>query len=338
MAILMAGEAVLLALVVLGALVLGSYHVIFRRPLPRTVGEIEVEGLAAAIEIRRDRWGVPHILSRDRQDGAFGVGFTHAQDRLWQMELQRRIAAGRLSEVIGERGLPIDRLMRRLGLRRVSEAEWHVTHAAGELRGLLEAYARGVNAAMLERPLAAEFTILRHRPEPWQPEDSLAVGRLLSFIQAGNWEAQLIRVRILKELGPELTAALDPAYPEGHPRVGAAGPAGSLHQGDPPGWASRRSADAAALLHPARVRAPCADRAFDVRALPFHPGARHLGAVMNEKPIEKEGPGAAVTAPVREVEIGDLDGHVGHTLEPDWKRLPIGPDHILYPAWRCFRF
>jgi penicillin amidase len=223
MGIVVVAGALLLALVVL---VLGSYHVIFRRPLPRTAGEIEVDGLAAAIEIRRDRWGVPHIRAGDRQDGAFGIGFTQAQDRLWQMELHRRIAAGRLSEVIGVRGLPIDRLMRRLGLHRVSEAELHVTHASSEVRLLLEGYARGVNAAMRDRPPAAEFTMLRHRPDPWEPEDSLAVARLLSFIQAGNWEAQLIRMRMLKELGPELTAALDPAYPEGHPRVAEAAAAG----------------------------------------------------------------------------------------------------------------
>jgi penicillin amidase len=224
MEIVVVAGAILLVLVVL---VLGSYQLIFRRALPRTSGEIEVDGPGTEIEIRRDRWGVPHVRAGSREDGAFAIGFVQAQDRLWQMELHRRIAAGRLSEVIGERGLPIDRLMRRLGLRRISEAEWHVTHAAGELRPLLAAYARGVNAAIRDRPPAAEFTILRHRPEPWEPEDSLAVGRLLSFIQAGNWEAQLIRMRMLKELGPEMTAALDPAFPRGNPLVGDAADPGA---------------------------------------------------------------------------------------------------------------
>ena len=207
---------------VLVALVAASYHLIFRRPLPRTRGTIAIDGPGAPLEIRRDRWGVPHIVAADRRDAAFAVGFVHAQDRLWQMELHRRIAAGRLSEIIGDRGLPNDRLMRRLGLRRVSEAEWHVTHAASEVRPLLQAYTDGVNAAMRDRPMAAEFTILRHRPEPWEPEDTIAVAKLLSFIQAGNWEAQLIRIRMLKELGPEMTSALDPAYPAGHPRIAEA--------------------------------------------------------------------------------------------------------------------
>ena len=211
---LLAAGAILLAVV---ALVLAAYVVIFRRPLPRTMGELVVDGLDAVVEIVRDQHGVPHVGAASRRDAAFAVGFLHGQERLWQMEMQRRLAAGRLSEVIGVRGLPSDRLMRRLGLYRVAEAEWHVTHVASPLRPLLLAYADGVNAAVRDRPLPAEFTILSHRPEPWRPEDSIAAGRLLGFSQSGNWEAQLIRARLLKEVGPEVMAALEPRYPPGHP-------------------------------------------------------------------------------------------------------------------------
>lgn len=187
-----------------------AYHVIFRRPLPRLEGRLAVPGLDGEVVITRDEHGVPHIAAASRRDALFGTGFVHGQDRLWQMEVQRRMAAGRLSEVVGPRALSADRLMRRLGLRRVSEAEWHVTHATGDVRDELLSYTAGVNAAIRDRPLPAEFTILRHRPEPWEPEDTLAVGRLLSYSQAGNWESQLVRMRLLKELGPELTLALDP--------------------------------------------------------------------------------------------------------------------------------
>jgi len=100
----------------------------------------------------------------------------------------------------------------------------------------------------------------------------------------------------------------------------------------PPGRAGCRTSDAAALLHPARLRAAGADRAADVRALPLHPRARDLGATVSDKDLTQEGPGAAVVTPPREIEIVELDGHGGHTLEPEWKRLPIGPDHILYPV------
>ncbi|MGI8608354.1 MAG: penicillin acylase family protein [Candidatus Dormibacteria bacterium] len=198
------------ALSLLIAVVAIAYHLIFRRPLPRVEGRLQVSGIDADVVLTRDERGIPHISASSRRDALFGIGFVHAQDRLWQMELQRRMAAGRLCEVVGPRGLGVDRLMRRLGLRRVSEAEWHITHATGDVRAEVLAYTAGVNAAMRDRPLPAEFTILRHRPEPWEPEDTLAVGRLLSYSQALNWESQLVRMRLLKELGAELTAALDP--------------------------------------------------------------------------------------------------------------------------------
>jgi penicillin amidase len=221
--------AVLIALLALVAgLVVAAYAghwAIFRRPLPRVDGALRVEGARGEIEILRDRSGVPHVRAESWEDLMFAVGFLHGQDRLWQMELHRRIAAGRVSEMIGPRGLPADRLMRRLGLRRVSEAEWHVTHAAGELRQSLLAYTAGVNAAIADRPLPAELTILRHRPEPWDPVDTLAVGRLLAFTQAGNWEAQLIRMRLLKAVGPEVAADLDPAcHPHAPSILGSGGP------------------------------------------------------------------------------------------------------------------
>ncbi|MEA2646192.1 MAG: penicillin amidase, partial [Chloroflexota bacterium] len=223
------------ALVAVIALVLATYAVIFRRPLPRTTGGLAVAGLDAEVEVVRDARGVPHVSASSRHDAAFAVGFLHGQERMWQMELQRRLAAGRLAEVLGERAVPSDRLMRRLGLYRVSEAEWHVTHAGSAVRPLLLAYTDGVNAAMADRPLAAEFTILRHRPEPWRPEDTIACGRLLAFSQSGNWEAQLVRARLLKELGPEAMADLEPRYPAGHPLVGDWGDA--VAEPAPPGSA-----------------------------------------------------------------------------------------------------
>ncbi|MHB8508161.1 MAG: penicillin acylase family protein [Candidatus Dormibacteria bacterium] len=200
---------VLLALVALVLVALAGYFVIFLRPLPRTRGHLIVDGLLGPVRVARDEQGVPHVEAANDHDLAFAVGFLHGQERLWQMELQRRAAAGRLCEVLGERALPVDRLMRRLGLRRVSEAEWHVTLATGEVRRLLIAYSDGVNAAISDRPLPAEFKIARHRPEPWEPEDTLAVGRLLGLSQAGNWEAQLLRMRLLRAVGPALAAEIE---------------------------------------------------------------------------------------------------------------------------------
>ncbi|MFC2031459.1 penicillin acylase family protein, partial [Chloroflexota bacterium] len=100
-----------------GAVGLG-YHWLLRRPLPRTRGVLRFEGLDGEIEILRDPWGVPHIYASNSHDLFFAQGFVHAQDRLWQMELNRRIVAGRLSEVIGPRSVPVDRWVRTLGMRR----------------------------------------------------------------------------------------------------------------------------------------------------------------------------------------------------------------------------
>src|SRR3979409_2526007 len=96
---------------VLLVLVLACYQVIFRRPLPRLSGTLTVDGLQGPVEIRRDRKGGPHRRAQSTADGAFAVGFLHAQDRMWQRELHRRIAAGRLSEVVGKQAIPVDQLM-----------------------------------------------------------------------------------------------------------------------------------------------------------------------------------------------------------------------------------
>ena len=85
-------------------------------PLPRQEGTIELDGLEGPVRVRRDRWGVPHVEAESRSDLWFAQGFCHGQDRLWQMDFYRRVVSGRLSEMAGEEGLPVDRLMRTLGI------------------------------------------------------------------------------------------------------------------------------------------------------------------------------------------------------------------------------
>src|SRR5688500_2939583 len=107
-----------------GALAAGAMGYLLRRPLPQLDGEIRVKGLNGTVEIIRDRWGIPHINGADVLDAMFGLGYCHAQDRLWQMELTRRLTNGRLSEVFGPTALDVDRFQRRLGLHRAAQAEW----------------------------------------------------------------------------------------------------------------------------------------------------------------------------------------------------------------------
>jgi penicillin amidase len=195
-----------------------AWHWLARRPLPKTRGTIELEGLRAPVRVRRDRWGVPHIEAEDREDLYFAQGFCHAQDRLWQMDFYRRAVRGRVAEMAGPEGLPIDRLMRTLGIRRVAEEEEAALDP--ELRGLLERFCEGVNRAAAKAPAPPfEMQLLRLSFEPWRPVDILSLGKLLAFGLSTNWERELLRADMLRELGPELTARLDPTYPADNPIV-----------------------------------------------------------------------------------------------------------------------
>src|SRR5689334_1038956 len=119
------------------------WHRLARRPLPKTRGRIELEGIEGRIAVRRDRWGVPHVEAGSRGDLWFAQGFCHAQDRLWQMDFYRRVACGRVSEFAGPEGLGVDRLMRTLGFRRAAERE--VDALDGELLGTIDRFCDGVN-------------------------------------------------------------------------------------------------------------------------------------------------------------------------------------------------
>ncbi|MCK4832472.1 MAG: penicillin acylase family protein, partial [Anaerolineales bacterium] len=155
-----------LALGAVAGLLGAASHMLFRRPLARTQGTLHLPGeLRAPVEIIRDRWGVPHIYAENRHDVIYAQGFAHAQDRLWQMDLQRRLVAGRLSEVMGATAVPVDRWMRILGLRRVAEQEASLIDP--EARSFVEAYAGGVNARISQGRPPIEFALLRYRPEPW---------------------------------------------------------------------------------------------------------------------------------------------------------------------------
>ena len=115
-----------------------------RRSLPHTDGTHTLEGLHGPVEVIRDRWGVPHIYAGSAPDLFFAQGFVHAQDRIWQMELQRRAGSGRLSELVGEATIELDRFFRVVGLNRAAQAELDALN--GESRQVLEWYAAGVNA------------------------------------------------------------------------------------------------------------------------------------------------------------------------------------------------
>jgi penicillin G amidase len=195
-----------------------AWHWLARRPLPKQKGTIELAGLEGPVRVRRDRWGVPHVEAGSAADLWFAEGFCHGQDRLWQMDFYRRALSGRVSEFAGAEGLPVDRLMRTLGMRRTAERE--AASLDPELLALLERFCEGVNAAATSaKALPFEMRLLRLEFEPWRPADILGLGKLLAFGLSTNWEKELLRADMTRELGPELAAKLDPAYPAGNPVV-----------------------------------------------------------------------------------------------------------------------
>jgi penicillin G amidase len=231
---------ILLALAALGLLYF------LRRPLPRTRGVVHLVGLKGEVEVIRDRWAVPHIYADSEEDLFFAMGYVHAQDRLWQMEFQRRLAAGRLSEVIGETTLEFDRIFRILGLYRSAEADLAALEPGS--RRVLDAYAAGVNAYIDAHPgrWPVEFNLLRFAPEPWKPADSLSWLKVMAWNMGCNWASELIRAHLAAQLGPELAADLEPRYPDYNPTIvhGRGLPEGA--EPPPNGWGSpalRRALD-----------------------------------------------------------------------------------------------
>lgn len=171
--------------------------------LPQTEGEVRLSGLDAAVTVLRDANGVPKIEAGSTLDALFGLGFVHAQDRLFQMDLRRRAAAGRLSELFGSKMEASDRLMRRLSLYRV--AEENLRSLAPQSRLALDAYVAGINAYLRNQGnwLPLEFMALRYAPEPWRPADVVALTKLLSLQLSGNYRRELLRTRLSKRLSPE---------------------------------------------------------------------------------------------------------------------------------------
>ena len=139
----------------------GLYHRFVRAPLPNLNGWVDLIGLSAPAEVLWDTWGVPHVYAQTTEDMYFIQGYLHAQDRLWQMDLNRRIGAGRLSEIFGERALEADRFLRRVGLRRVAQEEAKLLE--GEVAQIQAAYCNGVNNFIRNNRerLPVEFTLLR---------------------------------------------------------------------------------------------------------------------------------------------------------------------------------
>jgi penicillin amidase len=173
------------------------------RPLPQLDGTAGLPGLKKEVTVERDNWGVPHIRASSLEDLAEAQGYVMAQDRLWQMDLLRRVARGQLSEIIGPLGLKFDRDFRALGFGRAAARD--VTLMDAESRGVMEAYARGVNRFIEQHQnrLPLEFSLLKYKPQPWQPADTLVISGYMYWTLTNTWEEKLSRARVTERVGAE---------------------------------------------------------------------------------------------------------------------------------------
>ena len=241
---------VLVAVLVMGLGLAAGWWIV-RRALPQLDGAASLPELHEEVTVNRDAWGVPHIRASSPEDLFTAQGYVLAQDRLWQMDVLRRAAAGELSEVFGPIALLRDREFRPLGLRLAAERE--AARLDPETRGMLEAYARGVNRYIEERRgrLPWEFLYMRYAPRPWKPADSLLIAGYMYQTLTRTWEAELKRAKVTELVDAERArdlyvadASLDrvivgeaareapapnpakkPAPTRPTPRAGAAGPA-----------------------------------------------------------------------------------------------------------------
>jgi len=207
----LAGKILLSVVLVLMLAVAGAWAYL-HDSLPRLDGEVAAKGLRANVEIVRDAEGVPHLFALSERDGWFALGYVHAQDRLWQMEFQRRVAQGRLSEFLGERAYDFDRLMRTLGIARM--AARIVAKLDADTVANLEAYAAGVNAFLDSDPvLPVEFQAMRLKFERWKPADTMGWMLVMAWDLSSNWRSELARLRLAAKIGRERASEIIPPYP-----------------------------------------------------------------------------------------------------------------------------
>lgn len=201
--------AAAIALLLVASLVT-SFGLVMVRPLPTIDGDERLLGLHERAEVLRDRFGVPHIFAADDHDLFFLQGYVTAQDRLWQMDLYRRAAAGRLAEVLGEPAVESDRLMRTIGLSRAAALDLSAV-SPGTL-AILQAYADGVNKFLEQHGdgLPFEFLLLGYKPERWSALDSLTTAKLQLYDAAGNYTQELLRAGLVERFGLEVLPVLMP--------------------------------------------------------------------------------------------------------------------------------
>ena len=234
--ILLISAGVIVALIVIG---FGVFTWFTRRSFPQTSGSIApltgaaggqdgavaLEGLDGSVDIYRDSYGIPHIYAETSADLFFAQGYVEAQDRFWQMEFQRRVGRGELSEILGDTTLGTDIFLRTMGFRELAEEDY--AQLDDEAKMVLEAYATGVNAYIFDKApaeLGLEFSLLEIQGvdwdiKPWEPTDSLVWARMMVFDQSDQLATELRNVSRIRVLGIDRAEDFLTPFREGRPPI-----------------------------------------------------------------------------------------------------------------------
>ncbi len=189
-------------------------HHLVTKSFPITKGRLNIPNLHSSVDIYRDEFGVPHISAHDEHDLMFAVGYVHAQDRLWQMDLERRAGEGRLSEILDTFTVKYDKLFRTLQLKKVADSLFHHLHPNSQR--ILEDYAEGVNTFIIENrgKYPIEFDMLNYQPEIWKPENCLLISKLVAWELSFAWWVDLTYAEIANLVSKEKFQEIFLSYPE----------------------------------------------------------------------------------------------------------------------------
>jgi len=209
-------SGILLGLIIVIFIGLYAY---LRSTLPDYDGELAVPGIKERVEIIRDAYAMPHIYAQTDEDAFFALGYCMAQDRLFQMDMVRRAARGRLAEILGKDLVPVDKFFRTITAGRSFEEI--ASNYTPEFRSPANAYAAGVNYFIENHkgPLPIEFTILGYEPEPWKLTDGVAVHYYMAWDLNSAFDIEMLFASVINKVGKEMAKDLFPDYPKNYPTI-----------------------------------------------------------------------------------------------------------------------
>ena len=206
----------LIILLVIGGFV---FYKLLLSTLPSYTGEIASSKISSDVKIYRDSMAVPYIVAKNDDDAAFALGYVHAEDRLFSMDLIRRAGEGKLSEIIGPETVPFDRMFLTIGIKRT--AEKILSQLDPVTLNLLQSYSNGVNLYIKEAlgKYPVEFDILNYAPKPWTPLDCIVVGRMMAWELNVSWWSKFAMMDLIQKFGYDKVKDIIPSYPDDEPFI-----------------------------------------------------------------------------------------------------------------------